>query len=271
VNLTVSGDQLQAVRFVDDAVAILERIRGERGADREPDLDLEYRMGLAYSNASDVYQADTRPGSIEKSIDLRLKSVGVNERLVSATSGMNASYVRALFGERNNLCGQYGDLNDFVRALELCRAAQPLLKSLQSDRNNAQIELDATQLHFNLGRALMGTGNWEEAASEFEANVRTLQVIAGQSSSLQVEYMLAASEGAMGGIEEHHAANTRASRSERLLHWKRAAGWYEKAMPRFDHVASKLSLTDADMVLVRSAAAGLARSRVEAGESEKRH
>src|SRR4029079_6802998 len=112
----------------------------------------------------------------------------------------------ALFGERNNLCGQYGDLKDFVRALELCRAAQVLMKELQKDTSNAQIELDATSLRLNLGRALINTEGWEEAASVFEANVHALEAIAGQNSSLQVEYLLAASEGAMGGIEEHHAA-----------------------------------------------------------------
>jgi len=270
VNLTMNADQAQAIRFVDDAVAILEGIRGERGPGQEPDLDLEYRMGLAYSNASDVYQADTHPGSVERSIDLRLKAVNVNERLVAATSGLNASYVRALFGERNNLCGQYGDLNDFVRALQLCRAAQLLLEGLRTDRNNAQIELDATSLHLNLGRALIGTGRWEEAAGVFEENVRMLQAIAAQSSSLQVEYLLAASEGAMGGIEEHHAAEARASRAERLRHWKRAADWYERAVPRFDHVASKLALTEADMVLIRSATAGLARSRGKVSETASR-
>ena len=267
VNLTMNGDQAQAIRFAEDAVAILEGIRGERGADQERDLDLGYRMGLAYSNASDVYQADSQPGSIEKSIDLRLKAVDVNERLVAATSGLNASYVRALFGERNNLCGQYGDLNDFVRALELCRAAQPLLERLRADRTNAQIELDATSLHLNLGRALIGTDRWEEAAGVFEANVRMLEAIAAQSSSLQVEYLLAASEGAMGGIEEHHAVRVRASQAERLRHWKRAADWYERAVPRFDHVASKLALTEADRVLIRSAAGGLARSRSKLSES----
>lgn len=261
VNLTMNGDQAQATRFADDAVAILEGIRDERGPDRKPDLDLEYRMGLAYSNAADVYQADTLPDSLGKSIDLRLKAVRVNERLVAATSGINASYVRALFAERNNLCGQYGDLNDFVRALELCRAAELLLEDLRKDRSNAQIELDATSLHLNLGRALMGTNRWEEATRVFEANVRALQDIAGRSNSLQVEYLLAASEGAMGGIEEHHAANARASRGEWLRHWKRAADWYERAVPRFEHVASKLALTEADKVLIHSAAAGLARSR----------
>ena len=263
VNLTMNGDQAQAIRFVDDAVAILEGIHGERGPDQAQDLDLGYRMGLAYSNAADVYQADAQPGSTERSIDLRRKAVDVNERLVAATAGLNASYVRALFGERNNLCGQYVDLNDFVRALELCRAAKPLLESLRKDRNNAQIELDATSHHLNLGRALVGTGRWDEAARVFEPNVRTLQEIATQSRSLQVEYLLAASEGAMGGIEEHLAARSGASPAERLRHWKRAADWYERAVPRFDHVASKLALTEADRVLIRSAESGLARSRSE--------
>jgi hypothetical protein len=91
-----------------------------------------------------------------------------------------------------------------------------------------------------------------------------------QSSSLQVEYLLAASEGAMGGIEEHHAAKARASRAEQVRHWKRAADWYERAVPRFDHVASKLALTEADMVLIRNATAGLARSRRKVSESESR-
>ncbi len=141
------------------------------------------------------------------------------------------------------------------------------MKELQKDTSNAQIELDATSLRLNLGRALINTAGWEEAASVFEANVHALEAIAGQNSSLQVEYLLAASEGAMGGIEEHHAAKAGASRGEQLRHWKRAADWYQRAMPRFDHVASKIALTEADMVLIRNAAAGLARSRDKLSET----
>ena len=145
----------------------------------------------------------------------------------------------------------------------ICRAAQPLLASLRTDENNAQIELDATSLRLNLGSALLGAGLLSEAATIFEENVNALRAIAQQGDSMQVQYLLAASEQGLGAIETRLAANAGSARAERLRRWQQAKEWFEAAIPRFQNVASRITLTQSDVIPMNEAISGLARSKEE--------
>jgi hypothetical protein len=118
-------------------------------------------------------------------------------------------------------------------------------------------------LLLHLGGALLGLGRLGESAALFEQNVNALRTMAQQRDSLQIQYLLAGSEEMLGRIETRHAVNPELSRDERLRRWRRAKQWYEDAVPRFQNVASRLSLTPEDMVPIDNAVAGLAKSKAE--------
>jgi tetratricopeptide (TPR) repeat protein len=264
VNLTLAGSMVEAVGYADRSVEIHEELHRQR-ADY---LDLEYELGVAYGSAADVHQADPRPNALERANDLRLKALAVDEHLVAVTGGRNAPYARSLFGDWVNLCSQHNDAGDYQRAVEFCQAAQPLLVNLRTDENNAQIELDATSLRLNLGSALLGAGRLREAAKVLEENVNALRGILQQSDTMQVQYLLAASAEGLGRIESQKAVDVRASRAERLKRWQAAKEWFEDAVPRFQNVAAKISLTEADKLPMNSAIAGLERSKGEIAKLE---
>jgi eukaryotic-like serine/threonine-protein kinase len=257
VNLVLAGSGKEGIRYAERSVRILEDLQRRN----TEDLDLMYELGVAYGSAADVHQADETPEAPARSNELRHKALAVDERLVEATGGHNATYARSLFGDRVNLCSQHNDAGEYLKAVEYCRAAQPLLVSLRTDENNAQIELDGTSLRLNLGSALLGAGRLDEAGSVLEENVRALRKLLQQSDTMQVQYLLAASEEGLGRIESQRAASAQMPRAERLRRWRLAKEWYEDAVPRFQTVASKLSLTAADMVPVNNAVAGLEKSR----------
>jgi eukaryotic-like serine/threonine-protein kinase len=267
VNLAMNGSVDAAKRSADRSVEIMERLHREQ----EKDMELQLALGTAYGTAADVYQTDSRPAALERSNELRLKALAVDEHLVAITEGRNATYNRALLSDRVNLCGQHNDAGDYLRAIEFCRAAEPLLEKLRTDESNAQIELDAAALRLSLGGALLGAERLSEAAAVFDENVRSLRTIAERSNSLQVEYLLAASEQAMGHIEERKIARAQLSRAELSRRWRRVKEWYEGAVPRFEHVASTLSLTESDMIPVKNATAGLARSKEQIARLEGKH
>jgi tetratricopeptide (TPR) repeat protein len=264
VNLALNGSPDAGKRSADRAVNILEDLHRVH----ESDLELQFALGTAYGTAADVYQADSQPVSQERSNDLRLKALAVDEHLVAVTEGRNAAYTRALLSDRVNLCGQHTDAGNYLRAIELCRAAEPLMEKLRTDESNAQIDLDAAAMRLSLGSALLGAERLSEAAEVFDENVRSLRSIAERSNSLQVEYLLAASEEAMGRIEEQKLGRENLSRAELSRRWQRVKEWYEAAVPRFEHVASALTLTESDLIPVKAATDGLARSKEQIARLE---
>jgi len=264
INLVLADDPRLATTYADKAVVILEELHRQH----PDDLELAHELGVGYGTGADIWQADVRPEAKATSNDLRLKALAVDERLVRITGGRNATYMRSLFSDQVNLCQQYNDSGDFKRAIEFCRAGQPLLAKLRTDERNAQIELDGAALLLHLGGALLGLGRLGESAALFEQNVNGLRAMAQQGDSLQIQYLLAGSEELLGRIESQRAASSESSRGERLRRWRLAQQWYEDAVPRFQNVASRLSLTPEDKVPIDNAIAGLARSKAEIARLE---
>lgn len=264
VNLAFGGSMPAGVAHADRAVRILETLQPEHRGD----LDLEYEMGVAYGTAADVHQAVETPEGLAKANELRLKALAVDERLYAATGGRNATYARSLLGDQVNLCSQHNDAGNYARAVEFCQQAQPILASLRTDENNAQIELDASTLRWNLGSALLGAGRANEAAEVFAENVQAMKKILEHSDTMQTQYLLAASEEGVASIEARKASDTKLSHAERLRHWRTAQQYYADAVPRFKSVTSKITLTGADLTTVNSAIAGLERSQAEIARLE---
>jgi hypothetical protein len=173
-----------------------------------------------------------------------------------------------VLSDRVNLCSQMNDAKEFLRAIEFCRAAQPLMAQLSADLSNIQIQVDAGSFRWNLGSALLGAGKLSEAVPVLEENAKALDAIPAASRNVQVEYLLAASEEGLGTIQSRLASQPGLDNAERLRRWKLARQWFEKATPRFDIVARQITLDYPDKTSVDNAIAGLARSEQEIARLE---
>jgi hypothetical protein len=151
----------------------------------------------------------------------------------------------------------------------MCRAARPLVATLRTDENNAQIAVDAAALEWNLGASLLGAGLLAEAEKTFSENIRALEVIAEERDTLQVKYLLASCEQGVGAIHARRALVHGVNTTERLRHWQLARKWYAKAVPRFEDISKSLTLTYPDRSPMDSAIAGLARSISEIEKLER--
>jgi non-specific serine/threonine protein kinase/serine/threonine-protein kinase len=265
LNLTLDGGSRDAIPYVTRAVAILEDLHRQQPGD----VRLEYQLAVAYGSAADVMAlGDLGPQMHSQSLELRLKALEVDEHLVALTQGRNATYVRAAGGDHVNLCAWFSDAGDFARAVEQCRAAQPLLQALRTDDKNAQGRLDVATLDWNLASALIGARRMNEASTLLEANVRTLEDIEQQTDTVEVQYLLAACEQALGTIHADRAASARPGSTAQLRGWRTARDWFGKAVPRFERVTSRVTLEYPDRKPMDSAIAGLDKSRAEIARLE---
>ncbi|MEJ1962062.1 MAG: serine/threonine-protein kinase [Gammaproteobacteria bacterium] len=261
MNLTIDGSgKNTAMPYADRAVAILEDLHRQS----PDDLDLEYQLGVAYGTAGDlVGEGDKGSAAQKRAENLHLKALAIDEHLVAATDGRNFHYIRSVLSDRVNLCSQFNDSGESLRAVEHCRAAVPLVDKLRADDKNAQIQIDGASLAWNFGRALLGAGELDEAATVFEENVRTLRGIPSENDSIQIQFLLAGSEEGLGAIHTSRATNAGAGRAEQLRHWRLAKEWYGKAVLGFQDLAKRIAIEGPDRVPMDRATAGLERSSKE--------
>ena len=259
------GGHDKAVPFARRSVAILEELHRENPGD----TDLEYQLGVAYGTAGDVL-ATGEPGSevVQEALELNLKALAVDERLVEHTHGRNTAYVRALASDRVNLCQHYTDTHEYDRAIELCRGAQPLLQSLTTDDRNGQSRVDIAVLNWNLSYVLLAAGHIGEASGILEPNIRALEKLASETDTVQIQYLLAACEQGMGKVYADRATRAPAGGSAQRRDWKTAHDWFAKAVPIFEAVSKQVSLDHSDRGPMDDAIAGLARSKAELARLE---
>ena len=254
MNLTLASTSKEALPHAQRAIVLLESARQEQ----PDDLTIEFQLGLAYSTAGDFVMLGHR--SAEKrmsSRELYLKALAIDEHLVARTEGRNTTYTRALLGDRVNLCANFADGGEFPLAVEQCRAAQKLMETLRADDKNAQIRVDGASLSWNLAAALLGAKEMTEAEAVLKENVATLEDILGQMDTLQVQYLLAASEQGIAAIHADRAARARTGSEAQLHSWRAAKAWYAKAVPRFESVTARLTLEYPDRQPMDDAIAGL--------------
>ena len=265
MNLALNGEHEAAVPFSRKSVAILEDLHREKPNDTE----LEYQLAVAYGTAGDVMATgDHGPELARESLDFNLKALAVDERLVERTQGRNTAYVRALASDRVNICQQYTDTHEYERAIQLCRAAQPLLQSLTADDRNGQSRVDITVLDWNLAYVLLAANRIEEAAAILEPNVRALENLFRESDTVQIQYLLAACEQGMGKVHADRAARATAGSAAQLRSWRAAREWFDRAVPRFEAVSKRVSLDYPDRSTMDDAIAGLTKSKNELARLE---
>jgi len=265
-NLSAVSPGKEAIDFSYRAIEILEELHRKNPSD----LGLHYDLGMAYDTAGGVVQqGDTRPEAARTAIDLHEKAIAIDEYLVSQTGGRNAKYIRSLVADRVSMCSQYYDMGEYLRAVDMCRAARPLVATLRTDENNAQIAVDAAVLEWSLGAALLAADRLVEAEKTLSDNIRALEVIAKQRDSVQVKYLLASCEQGVGSIHGRRATAAGMNATERLRHWQLARKWYERAVPRFDDISKSMTLTYPDRAPMDSAIDGLARSNAEIAKLER--
>ncbi len=211
---------------------------------------LEYQLGVAYGTAGDLATVgDLSPETQKRSQELHLKALAVDEHLYKLTEGRNTTYMRAVLSDRVNLCSQLNDAKEYVRAIEFCRAAQPLMTELSADVSNVQIQVDAGSFRWNLGSALLGAGSSAKPRGYSKKTRRRSRRFRSEARNLQVEYLIAASEEGLGTIQASLASRPGLTPEERLRRcWQLARQWFEKATPRFDSVTKQISLDYPDKI-----------------------
>jgi non-specific serine/threonine protein kinase/serine/threonine-protein kinase len=255
----VGGQDDASIAYAKKAASILEELTRQHPDDH----DLAYKLATAYSTlAITVLGKDARPETLEESLAFHYKALAVDEKLVAATHGENTKYVRALLLDRMNVAFVLNEKQDYHGAVDNARAAQPLLTSLRSDSKNAQAQIDGANLAWPLGHSLLQLGEVDEAAALFEENAATLEKIAREGDTLKVQYLLGTMACGLGEVHSRRAQNARHDEA-RLREWRLARSYYEKAIPHFERLTSKLTLDYMDQHPVDDASAGLARASAE--------
>jgi tetratricopeptide (TPR) repeat protein len=268
MNVTLDEGNKNGLPYVYRSVSILEDLHRQR----PDDIDLEYQLGLAYGTAGDL----TAMGSVgpevrRRSLDLNLKALAVDEHLVALTQSRNATYARSLASDRVNLCAQFTEIGEYERAIELCRAAQPLLQSLRADDRNAQGRVDMAGFGWNMAYAYLGAKRMDEAEPILLENLRTLPEIARENDTVQIQYLLAASEQGMGAVHAYRAERSPPGSAAQLRGWRTAKAWYEKSIPRFEAVGKQVTLDYPDRTPMDEAIAGLKASTEAVAHLEGKH
>jgi tetratricopeptide (TPR) repeat protein len=266
MNLTLDGGNRDALPYVNRSVAILEDLHREN----PKDIDLEYQLGLAYGTAGDLTAMGTiSPEVRRRSLDLNLKALAVDEHLFEVTHGRNATYARSLASDRVNLCAQFTEVGEYERAVVLCRAAQPLLESLRDDDHNAQGRVDMAGFRWNMAYALLGAKRMNEAEPILQENLRTLPEIARENDTVQIQYLLAASEQGLGAVHADRATRAMPGSAAQRREWRLAKEWYEKSLPRFEAVGKQVTLDYPDRTPLDEAVAGLEKCNEELARLER--
>ena len=120
----------------------------------------------------------------------------------------------------------------------------------------------------HLGRSLLAAGRVSEAAATLEQNIEAVRLIAAESDTLLVQYILGASEQAMGALHERLAADAERDRAAQLRHWRLAQERYAKALQSLEQVTASVNLDHTDRRPVDEAKAGLERSTIELARLE---
>jgi tetratricopeptide (TPR) repeat protein len=255
-----AGQDDVGIAYARKAAGILEELTQQHPDDQA----MAYKLATAYSTLA-VTVLGERPerATLEESLSFHRKALGVDDRLVAATGGGNARYSRALLQDRFNVAFVLFELGDYRGAVENARAAEPLLAKLLADANNTQIRVDGANLAWPLGRSLLALGRVHEAAAIFEKNTHVLEVLARDSDTLKVQYLLGCMSHGLGEVHSRLAADAGTHRSDQLEHWRHARDWYEKAIPHFERVTASVKLDHMDRRPVDEAIAGFARARTE--------
>jgi non-specific serine/threonine protein kinase/serine/threonine-protein kinase len=256
-----SGEREIGVVYAKKAVSILEDLTRQS----PNDLELAAASADAYRAAGIAVTRDDP----EEALELHLKALELDERLVSVTAGANATYARALVVDRIDVAIMLYERQDYRGAIVHARAAQPLLAGLMTDGANAQIRVDAANVDWILARALLAAGEISEAARIFEQQAAALEEIARESDTLKVQYLLGGMIYGLGAVQAELAAKA-TDRAARLAHWRQAKISYETALGHFARVTASVSLDPGDHRPVDDSIAGAARAAAEITSLETR-
>ena len=255
-----NSDSARALTNGAKATAIMESLVKENPNNRE----LQLYLAATYGNRATLMPAyDNSRAAFDKAEDLLLKAKAIDERLVSEADGDNTRYLRALFTDHVNLCDLLYKKDDYVGAVNSCRAGQPVLDKLYMDTQNAQIHIDAARFRRYLGRALLAVGNLPAASTNYHNGIKSLEIVLKTSDALELQYLLAVHEQGLGEIETQWATKSVKDHAAQLKHLSAAKQWFDQAVSRFQNVVAKAgmaALTDDDKVPMNDAVTGLAKA-----------
>ncbi len=250
------------------AIAILESAIADKPDDRE----LQFGLATVYANrAVAIFTSAASSASSDEALNLNEKAIALSERLVAATHGENARYLRHLFVVYSNQCDQLYGKGDYEGAASRCRAAQSVVEKLSMDTENAQILVDGAYLRWNLGKVLLALDDLPAATTTYQQNVRSLESMLKTSDATDLRLLLADSQQGLGQIEARLATRSIKDRDNQLKHWNAARQWFENSTVGFQNVVARAGLTaldDQDKASMNDAVSGLARANAAlAGKS----
>jgi eukaryotic-like serine/threonine-protein kinase len=253
------GSNTDAVRYAARGIEILEGL-----VQQDPDnLALLGELADTYTAAANVFVGDgAGPEVVDQALALHRKALAVDERLLAGSAGRNATHVRSVITDRSNIANMLIERRDFRGAADAARAGLPLLTRLEADEGNAQIKLDGAMLTWHLARSLLALDENSEAAAIFERNVATLEALAAEGDTLQIQYLAGANQQGLGAIHERLAGSARDDVGRREQ-WTAARDRYRQAVAHLERVTAAVTLDTVDMRAVNDAIAGLARAEAE--------
>jgi len=124
---------------------------------------------------------------------------------------------------------------------------------------------------WNMAYAYLGAKRMDEAEPILLENLRTLPEIARENDTVQIQYLLAASEQGMGVVNAYRAERAPPGSAAQLRGWRTAKAWYEKSIPRFEAVGKQVTLDYPDRTPMDEAIAGLKASTEAVAHLEGKH
>jgi tetratricopeptide (TPR) repeat protein len=254
--LSMSGRNEEGLGFVERAIATLQRLIPES----PQKIELKSLLATAYSYAGMLTKAQTwNEATKRRALDFQRKALELDTEQYAATGGRNAELVRSMYVDRENLSQILYSLGEYAEAL---RVQQEALKvfAVEGEQNNMNFAFDRAHVQIDVARSLIALGRPNEAPGMLDAAMPQLQSLTEHSNTLQVEYVLALAESTWGSVYSGRALVT-TGRTAALRDWTTAEKWYEKALPRFNHVASSVKLDSQDRETIDEATASLERAK----------
>jgi eukaryotic-like serine/threonine-protein kinase len=247
-NMDMGGKQDAGIPFARKAIAILEALLAEH----PKDSSVQFQLSKAYSALGSILPGpEADPAWIDEALALTLKALAMDKALVEGASGRNIGYVHALLADYINIGQMLNAKGDYAAGLKHIRAADPWIAILLADQNDKQVPLDATFLDWHGGRSLLELGRYAEAEQAFARSYASLEKIASESDTLQVQYLMGGMAWGLGEV------------SLRQRRWAGAKEWFEKALPHFNLVTADVDLDYMDKIPIQRAIEGLAKSKAE--------
>lgn len=255
-HLGFANHQDTAIATAAKAVATMEDLNRRYPGDH----DLEFQLAGAYADSATVAQTTALNPQLIARYE---KALGMQRRLLAADPEHALRYWRGILVNTFNIGRNLYAAGDYQAALSEFREADEAAMRATADKNNIQAQQDSARVAWKLGATLTALGRTDEAAAMLAGADTSLRSIAARGGTLEVEFLRAETEQAIGEIEVRRAVAA-AERSAQLRHWRAAHDHLSSSVQRYQTVTrGGATLEPLDQRDIAAASAALARSDAE--------